>query len=167
MKKRCQNTIFGSSGFSFQFFISKIQGSGTLPWNINGSSSFCKGPRTSKVWKSKDPQGPRTLRLCMSEDLCKNYYSHLYFTVVTFLTKIQNWSYITKNNLSKHNCQKSWMVKTTTVQKIWMGKTTTIQVFDHMTKNLDSSRISIPLFLLVRFWILARNAFYHSTDKWN
>ena len=36
------------------------------------------------------------------------------------------------------------MVKTTTVQKIWMGKTTTIQVFDHMTKNLDSSRISIP-----------------------
>ena len=67
------------------------------------------------------------------------------------------------------------MVKTTTVQKIWMGKTTTIQVFDHMTKNLDgknhyhpsfwshdqknldSSRISIPLFLLVRFWILARN----------
>ena len=132
-------------------------GSGTLPWNINGSSSFCKGPRTSKVWKSKDPQGPRTLRLCMSEDLCKNYYSHLYFTVVTFLTKIQNWCYITKKNLSKHNCQKSWMVKTTTVQKIWMGKTTTIQVFDHMTKNLDSSRISIPLFLLIRFWILARN----------
>ena len=111
----------------------------------------------------------------MSEDLCKNYYSHLYFTVVTFLTKIQNWCYITKTNLSNHNCQKSWMVKTTTVQKIWMGKTTTIQVFDHMTKNLDgknhyhpsfwshdqknldSSRISIPLFLLVRFWILARN----------
>ena len=73
-----------------------MQHSGTLPWNINGSSSFCKGPRTSKVWKSKDPQGPRTLRLCMSEDLCKNYYSHLYFTVVTFLTKIQNWCYITK-----------------------------------------------------------------------
>ena len=83
---------------------------GTLPWNIN-------------IWKSKDPQSPRTLRLCMSEDLCKNYYSHLYFTVVTFLTKIQNWYYITKNNLSKHNCQKSWMVKTTTFQKIWMGKT--------------------------------------------
>ena len=40
-----------------------------------------------------------------------------------------------------------------------MGKTTTIQVFDHMTKNLDSSRISIPLFLLLRFWILARNGF--------
>ena len=38
------------------------------------------------------------------------------------------------------------MVKTTTVQKIWMGKTTTIQVFDHMTKNLDSSKISIPIF---------------------
>ena len=43
-----------------------------------------------------------------------------------------------------------------------MGKTTTIQVFDHMTKNLDSSRISIPLFLLVRFWILARNGIYSS-----
>ena len=41
--------------------------------------------------------------------------------------------------------------------KTWMGKTTTIQVFDHMTKNLDSSRISIPLFLLVWFWILVRN----------
>ena len=58
--------------------------SGTLPRNINGSSSFCKGPRTSKVWKSKDR---------MSEDLCKNYYFHLYFTIVTFLTKIRNWFY--------------------------------------------------------------------------
>ena len=25
-----------------------------LPQNLNGSSSFCKGPRTSKVWKSKN-----------------------------------------------------------------------------------------------------------------
>jgi hypothetical protein len=40
--------------------------------------------------------GPRTLRLCMSEDLCKNYYSHFYFAVVTFLTKIQNWCSTTK-----------------------------------------------------------------------
>ena len=95
---------------------------GTLPWNIDGSSSFCKGSRTSKVWKSKDLQGPRTLRICMPKDLCKNYYSHLYFTVVTFLTKIQNWCYITKKNLSKHNCQKSWMVKTTTVQKFGWEK---------------------------------------------
>ena len=105
--------------------ISRQNWNGTLPRNVNGSSSFCKGPRTSKVWKSKDPQGLRTLSLCMSEDLCKNYYSHLYFMVVTFLTKIQNCCYIPKKNLSKHNCQKSWMVKTTTVQKIWMGKTTT------------------------------------------
>ena len=124
----------------FGHVIKNLDGSGTLPWNINGSSSFCKGPRTSKVWKSKDPQGPRTLRLCMSEDLCKNYYSHLYFTVVTFLTKIQNWCYITKKNL----------VKTTTVQKFWMGKTTTIQVFDHMTdhmtKNLDGKNHYHPSF---------------------
>ena len=28
MQKFCQNTIFGSSGFSFEFLISKIQGSG-------------------------------------------------------------------------------------------------------------------------------------------
>ena len=28
MQKTCQNTIFGSSGFSFQFLISKHQGSG-------------------------------------------------------------------------------------------------------------------------------------------
>ena len=76
----------------------------------------------------------------MSEDLCKNYYSHLYFTIVTFLTKIKNWCYISKKNLSKHYCQKSWMVKTTTVQTIWMGKTTTIQVFDHMTKKLGQQQ---------------------------
>ena len=74
---------------------------GTLPRNINGSSSFCKGPRTSKGWKSKDPKGPRTLRLCMSEDLCKSYYSHLYFVVVTFLTKNQNWCYKTTKKLVK------------------------------------------------------------------
>ena len=34
----------------------------TLLRTINGSSSFCKGPRTSKVWKSKDPKGPRTFK---------------------------------------------------------------------------------------------------------
>ena len=28
-------------------------------------------------------------------------------------------------------------------------------------KNLDSTRIYIPLFLLVRFWILARNGFFY------
>ena len=49
---------------------------GTLLRRVNGSSGFCKGPRTSKVWKSKDPKGPRTFRLCKSADLCKNYYSH-------------------------------------------------------------------------------------------
>ena len=37
----------------------------------------------------------------MSEDLCKNYYSHLYFTVVTFLAKIQNWCYKTTKKLVK------------------------------------------------------------------
>ena len=63
----------------------------TLLRTINGSSSFCKGPRTSKVWKSKDPKGPRTLRLCMSKDLCKNYYSHLYFAVVTNKKLVKTW----------------------------------------------------------------------------
>ena len=28
---------------------------------VNGSSSFCKGPRTSKVWKSKDPKSKKLL----------------------------------------------------------------------------------------------------------
>ena len=28
-----------------------------------------------------------------------------------------------KINLSKHNCQKNWILKTTTVQKIWIEKT--------------------------------------------
>ena len=50
--------------------------------------------------------GPRTLRLCMSEDLCKNHYSHLYFTVVTFLTKIRNWCCITKKKLVKKQLSK-------------------------------------------------------------
>ena len=49
---------------------------------VNGSSSFYKGPRTCKVWKSADPSGPWTFKLYLSLDLCKNYYSHLYFTVV-------------------------------------------------------------------------------------
>ena len=131
--------------------------SGTLPRNINGSSSFCKGPRTSKVWKSKDPQGPRTLRLCMSEDLCKHYYSHLYFAVVTFLTKIQNWCYNTQKNLSKHNCQKYLDGKNHYCPKNLDGKNhyhprifTTIQ-------KVGSSRISISLSLLIRFWVLVRN----------
>ena len=43
-----------------------LDGNGTLLRKVNGSSSFCKGPRTSKVWKSKDPKGPRTFRLKMS-----------------------------------------------------------------------------------------------------
>ena len=62
--------------------------------------------------------------------LQKLLHSHLYFAVVTFLTKIQIWCYKT----NKKTCQntiikKIWMGKTTTVQKIWMGKTTTIQEF--------------------------------------
>ena len=41
------------------------------------------------------------LRLCMSEDLCKNYYFYLNFVVETFLTKIQNWCYKTTKKLVK------------------------------------------------------------------
>ena len=55
--------------------------------------------------RSKEPKGPRTLRLCMSENLCKNYYCHLDFAVVTFLTKIG--AIKQTKNLSKHNCQKN------------------------------------------------------------
>ena len=46
-----------------------------------------------------------------------SHYLHLYFTVVTFLIKFKIGAILQKN-LSKHNCQKIWMVKTTTVQKI-------------------------------------------------
>ena len=42
------------------------------------------------VKSERDPKGPHTLRLFLSADLCKNYYSHSNFTAVTFLTKIQN-----------------------------------------------------------------------------
>ena len=41
-------------------FSKSLDSSGTLPQNINVSSSFCKGPRTSKVWKTKNLKGPRT-----------------------------------------------------------------------------------------------------------
>ena len=112
------------------FLLPKLSGSSeTLLRIINGSSSFCKCPRTSKVWKSKNPKGPRTLRLCLSEDLCKNNYSYLHFAAVTFLTKIQNWCCTSKKTCQKTTVKKIWMVKATTVQKIWMGKTTTIQEF--------------------------------------
>ena len=85
--------------------------------------------------------GSWTFRLCQSLDLCKNYYSHLNFAVVTFLTKLQNYCYETnkktcQNTIVKKNwmgkattIQKILMGKTTTIQKIWMGKTTTIQEF--------------------------------------
>ena len=80
-----------------QTYLKSHYSNGTLPRNLNGSSSFCKGPR--------DPKSPCTLRLCMSEDLCKNYDSHLNFAVVTFLTKIQNWCYTTKKLV------KTWLKK--------------------------------------------------------
>ena len=77
----------------------------------------------------------RTFRL--SEDLCENYYSHLNFAVVTFLTKFQNWCYETKRNLNGKNYHHP---------KILDGKNcyhprilTTIQ-------NVESSRIAFSLF---------------------
>ena len=63
----------------------------------------------------------------MSEDLCKNYYSHLNFAVVTFLTKIQNWYYTKK--LPNYNCQKNLDGKNYPCPKKLDGKTTTIQEF--------------------------------------
>ena len=128
----------------------------TLLRIINGSSSFCKGPRTSKVWKSKDPKGPRTLRLCLSEDLCKNNYSHLYFAVVTFLTKIQNWCYKTNKNLSKHNCQKNLDGKNYYCPKNLDGKNHYHPRILTNHKKVGSSRISFSL----KFWSLVRNALY-------
>ena len=60
-----------------------VQDSVTLPQNSLGSSSFCKGPRTDNVWKSK----ARTFRLYWSKNLCKQYYCQDCFKVVTFLRK--------------------------------------------------------------------------------
>ena len=62
--------------FLWSFPLQKSNRIGTLLWKVNGSISFCKGPRTSKVWKSKDPKDPWTFRFCKSADLCKNYCSH-------------------------------------------------------------------------------------------
>ena len=55
---------------------------------VNGSSSFSKGPRKGKVWKSVDPSGPWTFKLSLSLDLCKNYYSHELFAVMYHSCKI-------------------------------------------------------------------------------
>ena len=90
-------------------------------------------------------------------DLCKNYYSYLYFAVVTFMTKIQNWWYNTQKISSKHYCQKYLDGKNYYHPKNLDGKNhyhprilTTIQ-------KVGSSRISFSLFLLIQFWILVRN----------
>ena len=60
------------------------------------------------------------------------------FAVVTFLTKIQNWCYKTKKNLSNHNCQKNLDGKNHYHPRI---------LANH--KKVGSSRISISLFLLI------------------
>ena len=126
------------------------------PQNINGSSSFCKGPRTSKVWKTKDPKGPRTLRLCMSEDLCKNYYYHLNFAVVTFLQKFKIGGIKQTKILSKHNCQKNLDGKNYYCPKNLDGKNHYHPRIWLTIQKVGSSRISFSLFLLIRFWILVR-----------
>ena len=60
-----------------------------LPRNLNRSSSFCKGPRTSKDWKSKDSKGLRTLRLC---------YSHLNFAVLSHCAATRPWRWMRRNH---------------------------------------------------------------------
>ena len=64
--------------------------------------------RKKKTYGSPKNKGTKILAelKAVSEDLCKNYYSHLYFTVVTFLTKIQNWCYITKKTCQNTTIKK-------------------------------------------------------------
>ena len=123
--------------------------SGTLLRNWNGSSSFCKGPRTSKVWKSKDPKGPRTLRLCMSEDLCKNYYSHLNFTVVTFLTKIQNWCYKTNKKLVKTQLSKKFGWEKPLLSKKFGWEKPFLRKIQNRTSRKTGKKIVLQIFWTV------------------
>ena len=89
----------------------------------------------AKVQGLVKSESPLTLRICISEDLCKNYYSHLYFSVVTFMTKIQSWCYKTNKKLVKTQLSKNWMVKTTNVERIWMRKTNKSKNFDKPCKG--------------------------------
>ena len=92
--------------------------------NNLGSSRFCKCPRIGNVLKPKGPKGPRALKFYQSAGFCKIYYSHFIFEVMTFLRKIQNWYFYTKNCqiVAKFHKLKG---KTTTSKFNLEGKTTT------------------------------------------
>ena len=65
-----QQVFLSSQTPGCNVFVVQHYNHGTLLQRVNGSSGFCKGPRTSKVWKSKDPKGPQTFRLY--SNVCTN-----------------------------------------------------------------------------------------------
>ena len=80
-------------------------------------------------------------RLCMLEDLFKNYYSHLYFVVVIFLEKNSKMVLYYKKILSKHNFQKNFDDK--------------FYYCPRILKNLEDIMFSFPLFFLTIFEFLS------------
>jgi hypothetical protein len=60
-------------------------------------SRFCKCPRIGNVLKPKGLKGPRALKFYQSAGFCKIYCSHFILEVMTFLRKIQNRYFYTKN----------------------------------------------------------------------
>ena len=54
---------------------------GTLLRKVNGSSGFFKGPRTSKVWKSKDPKISTTVQII------QKVWSSIFFFPVSLLLR--------------------------------------------------------------------------------
>ena len=173
----CFETRHVTQGRYSRFLATKDQALAALPCYITRCALVCNSTicfKATITGVSIARSGTLPRNVSMSEDLWKNYYSHLYFTVVTFLTKIQNWCYITKKlvktQLSKkldgknYYCPKNLDGKNHYHPSFWLHdqklgweKPLPSKFLITWPKNLDSSRISIPLFLLVRFWILARN----------
>ena len=61
---------------------------GTLLQKVDGISSFCKGPRTSKVWNSKDPKG-RQLQIYYKLDRPPG----MCFLVISYLGLYNLWTH--------------------------------------------------------------------------
>ena len=65
--------------------------------NKVGVVDFTKACGLVEFQSPRARQGPRALKFYHSAGFCKIYYSHFIFEVMTFLRKIQNWYFYTKN----------------------------------------------------------------------
>ena len=122
---------------------------------MNKSNSFSKGPRTSKVWKSKKSIGySNFVTLQVRGSFLKNTASINIFCGSNIPDKNSKLVLYYKKKLVKTQLLKNLDGKNFYFSKNLdgknhyhpMGKTTTIQVFDHRTKNFDGKNHYHPSF---------------------